>query len=280
MKISTLLRFLSCAFVATALSVNVFGQTELGRIKAARVQGEVKKLNASAESPLKDGDDVVQTDTIVTGKGASVVLVFANGSSVRLGSESRLSIDQFLMDPLDAPITNPGALKEEPSKSKTTLNLTYGEMVGDVKKLNSSSSYSIKTPVGAAGIRGTIYRIVYRPSSDGKAFFQIQTAEGLVVMEGVTNTDVPVAEGKEVIVEIDTEKPEEAKVQTKDISPADAAVITSASQELVQTLQNATIDPTPPTPPPAENKEETPPPPPPPPPVQDSPDLTPGSGKA
>jgi hypothetical protein len=279
MKISTLLRFLTCAFVATALSVNAFGQTELGRIKAARVQGEVKKLNAAAaEAPLKDGDDVVQTDTIVTGKGGSVVLVFANGSSVRLGSESRLSIDEFLMDPLDAPITNPGALKEEPSKSKTTLNLSYGEMVGDVKKLNSSSSYSIKTPVGAAGIRGTIYRIVYRPSSDGKAFFQIQTAEGLVVMEGVTTTDVPVAEGKEVIVEIDTEKPEEAKVQTKDISPADAAIITAASQEIVQTLQDATIDPTPPPPPPAEKNEETPPPPPPP--VQDSPDLTPGSGKA
>ncbi len=277
MKISTLLRFLSCAFVASALSLTALGQTELGRIKAARVQGDVQKItNAGDAVALKDGDEVVQTDSVSTGKGASVVLVFANGSSVRLGAESRLRIDEFLMDPLDAPLTNAGALKEEPTKSKTTLNLSYGEMVGDVKKLNSSSSYSIKTPVGAAGIRGTIYRIVYRPSSDGKAFFQIQTAEGLVVMEGVTNAEVPVAEGKEVVVEIDTAKPEDAKVVTQDIPPADAAIIRSASQEIVQTLQNATIDNTPPTPPQEEKTEE----PPPPPPVKTDPILTPDTGKS
>ena len=102
-----------------------------------------------------------------------------NGSSVRIGADSRLAIEEFKMDPLAAPISNPSALKAEPSKSKTVLNLSYGEMVGDVKKLNSSSSYSIKTPVGAAGIRGTIYRIVFRPSSDGKAFFTISTAGGV-----------------------------------------------------------------------------------------------------
>ncbi len=278
MKISTLLRFLSCAFVATALSLNALAQTQLGQIKAARVQGEVQKISDSGQAvALKDGDPIVQSDSVVTGKGASVVLVFANGSSVRLGSDSRLKIEDFLMDPLDAPIQNPSTLKEEPSKSKTTLNLSYGEMVGDVKKLNSSSSYSIKTPVGAAGIRGTIYRIVFRPSSDGKAFFQLQTAEGLVIMEGVTNVDVPVGEGKEVVVEIDTEKPGEAKVQAKDISDADKAAITTVVNELVESLKITTIDNTPPPPAQEEKKEETPPPPPPP--VPDSPPLTPGSGK-
>ncbi|MDQ5980272.1 MAG: FecR protein [Verrucomicrobiota bacterium] len=278
MKISTLLRFLSCAFVATALSLNALAQTELGQIKAARVQGDVQKISdAGTAVSLKDGDAVVQTDSIATGKGASVVLVFSNGSSVRLGSESRMRIDEFLADPLDAPIN--AADKIEPKRSKTTLNLSYGEMVGDVKKLNSSSSYSIKTPVGAAGIRGTIYRIVFRPSSDGKAFFQIQTAEGLVVMEGVTNAEVPVAEGKEVVVEIDTEKPDEAKVLTREIPPADASIIRAAAQEIVQTQQNATSGSTPPPAPPAEAKKEETPPPPPPPPVPDSPALTPGAGK-
>lgn len=264
MKISTLLRFLSCAFVATALSLNAVAQTALGQIRAARVQGEVQKISDGGQAvALKDGDLVVQSDSVATGKGASVVLVFQNGSSVRLGPDSRLKIEDFLMDPLDEPISNPSALKEEPSKSKTTLNLSYGEMVGDVKKLNSSSSYSIKTPVGAAGIRGTIYRIVFRPSSDGKAFFQIQTAEGLVVMEGVANVaNVEVGENKEVVVEIDTEKPGPPVVTTKDISPADAAIIKAAAQELVQTLQNTTIDNAPPTPPQEEKKDETLPPPP------------------
>ncbi len=275
MKISTVLRFLCCAFVASALSLTALAQTELGNIKAARVQGEVIKLAADGSTaPLKDGDLVTETDTVTTGKGASVVLVFSNGSSVRLGAESRLAIEEFKMDPLDEPISNPSALTQEPNKSKTTLNLSYGEMVGDVKKLNTSSSYSIKTPVGAAGIRGTIYRIVFRPDSNGKAFFQIQTAEGLVVMEGVTNADVPVAEGKEVVVEIDTANPENPVVVSKDIPAADAAAIRTAAQELAQTLQNTVID----NPPPKEGPKDEPPPTVPPP-VPEDQKLTPGAGE-
>lgn len=275
MKISTVLRFLCCAFVASALSLTALAQTELGNIKAARVQGEVIKLAADGSTaPLKDGDLVTETDTVTTGKGASVVLVFSNGSSVRLGAESRLAIEEFKMDPLDEPISNPSALTQEPNKSKTTLNLSYGEMVGDVKKLNTSSSYSIKTPVGAAGIRGTIYRIVFRPDSNGKAFFQIQTAEGLVVMEGVTNADVPVAEGKEVVVEIDTANPENPVVVSKDIPAADAAAIRTAAQELAQTLQNTVID----NPPLKEGPKDEPPPTVPPP-VPEDQKLTPGAGE-
>lgn len=275
MKISTLLRFLSCAFVASALSLAAHAQTELGSIKAARVQGEVLKLAADGTSaPLKDGDLVTEADTVTTGKGASVVLVFGNGSSVRLGADSRLAIEEFKMDPLAAPINNPSALTEEPTRSRTSLNLSYGEMVGDVKKLNASSNYSIKTPVGAAGIRGTIYRIVFRPDSNGKAFFQIQTAEGLVVMEGVTNTDVPVAEGKEVVVEIDTANPGNPIIESKDIPAADAASIRTAAQELTQTLQNSVIE----NPPPKEDSKEETPPPPPPPPKPPAPEPTPRAG--
>jgi hypothetical protein len=253
MKISALLRFLFCAFVATALSLDASAQTALGRIKAAKVQGAVSKLAADgATAPVKDGDELYESDTLTTGKESSIVLVFQNGSSVRLGADSRLAIEEFKMDPLDEPISNPGSLKAEPTKSKTALNLSYGEMVGDVKKLNSSSTYSIKTPVGAAGIRGTVYRIVFRPSSDGKAFFTVSTAEGKVVMEGVTEQEIPIDEGKEVVVEIDTDNPGNPKVVTQDIPPATVAAMNLAAQELAQTMKDAVID----NPPP---KDESPP---------------------
>jgi hypothetical protein len=184
------------------------------------------------------------------------------------------------MDPLAEPISNPSALKAEPTKSKTALSLSYGEMVGDVKKLNTSSSYSIKTPVGAAGIRGTIYRIVYKPTSDGKAFFTISTKEGLVVMQGVTTKEIPVAKDKEVVVEIDTNSPTTPKIVTQDIPPATAALIIAASQELTQTVKETVLqNPTPPkqeeTPP----KKEEAPPPPPAPPTPPAPSLTPGAGQ-
>ena len=97
------------------------------------------------------------------------------------------------------------ATDTEPGVSTTSLKLAYGEMVGDVKHLNRDrgSSYNIQTPVGAAGIRGTIYRIVYTPASDGKAFFQVVTTEGLVVMKGLIDAEVPIAAGKQVEVTVD-----------------------------------------------------------------------------
>ena len=225
-------------------------QTAAGQIKAAKVEGQVSRLSAiGTTTPLKNGDLLTETDTVITGKGASVVLVFMNGSSVKLGSESRLAIDEFRMDPLaeDLKLADyTGRDKDEPGISQTKLNLAYGEMVGDVKKLNKSSSYSIKTPVGAAGIRGTIYRIVYRPAANGKAFFTVSTADGLVVMQGVTTADIPIAKGKEVVVQIDTANPGNPTFVTQDIPTATTNAINAATDTIKQVLANTVITPPPP----------------------------------
>jgi hypothetical protein len=273
MKIPALHRFLLCAFVATALSLSARAQTQAGQILAAKVEGEVLKVALDGTTtPLANGEKLTETDTITTGKNSGVVLVFMNGSSVKLGPDSRLAIEQFKMDPL-AEDVEVGKLQAEPSVSQTALNLTYGEMVGDVKKLNTSSSYTIKTPVGAAGIRGTIYRIVFRPSSDGKAFFTVSTAEGRVVMEGVSAQEIPVPEGQEVVVEIDVpdtpgEAPAAPVIVTQDIPAetktaiqAEAAVIQQTVQETTFTPTPTTTTPTTPTETPAEEEteEETPP---------------------
>lgn len=265
MKISMFTRFLFCAFVAIALSLTAVAQTASGQIKAAKVEGLVTKISANGTStPLKSGDSLTETDAVVTGKGASVVMVFANGSSVKVGSESRLSVDEFKMDPLAEDIKF-SELKAEPAVSQTKLNLAYGEMVGDVKKLNKSSSYSIKTPVGAAGIRGTIYRIVFTPSSDGRnAFFTVTTVEGLVVMEGVAGGDVNVPADKEVVVEIDTDNPNNPSIVTQDIPASTKAQIQTEAAAITQAVIETVI-------PPVTPSVTTPPPPPEPPPVAPEP---------
>lgn len=292
MKISIARLVLSAVF-AFAFFSSAWAQTQAGQIKIARVEREVTKLMADGTTAaLKNGDLVTEKDTVVTGKDSSVVLVFMNGSSVKLGAESKLAIEEFKMDPLAEDINMADFAdrkKGEPSVSKTTLNLTYGEMVGDVKKLNTSSSYSIKTPVGAAGIRGTIYRIVYKPTSDGKAFFTVSTAEGLVVMTGITDVEIPIAENKEVVVEIDipdvgdpagtpTAAP---KIITQDIPEETKSLITTASNSIASAAQETGFTPTPttgtPTPTPTEptpRSDGTPPADPTPPP----PSLTPGAG--
>ena len=232
-------RWFRCAAIVIGLALRAFGQTQPGQIQAASVEGQVLKLvNSAPAVPVKDGDQLTESDTITTGANSGVVLVFMNGSSVKLGANSFLAIDEFKMDPLAEDVKMADfkdRKKGEPSVSKTNLNLVYGDMVGDVRHLNKSSSYSIKTPAGAAGIRGTIYRIVFRPDANGKAFFTVSTAEGLVVMQGVTAVEIPIPVGKEVVATVDIPEASPAPAATPAApvaapaaAPADAAATPAA----------------------------------------------------
>jgi hypothetical protein len=195
----------------------------VGVIKAANVRGTVSKVNLvdKSESPLRNGEVLIQDHAIVTGAGdSSVILVFANGSTVKVGNESRLEIKEFLMDPLQADIPNVAALTNEPTASRTNLRLEFGEMVGNVKTLNraAGSTFSVSTPAGAAGIRGTTFRIVYRPTGDGQAFnYTLSTSEGVVLFEGTTldgAAAVNVPLGQEIVL-------------TATVNPATNAIVVS-----------------------------------------------------
>ena len=207
---SRLFALVALGVIAMSLTLSAFGQgavTMLGRIKAVRVVGDVKVVRGADKSTvaLHDNDSLTQGDTVITAKEASVVLVFSNGSTVNLAQDSHLAIDQFLQDPFGQEI-KVADLKGEPSTSHTKLNLTYGELVGNVKKLKGDSSFLVQTPVGAAGIRGTTFMITYRPSGTGQAFFSLSTASGDIIFQGTTGSPVPVPADKavEVQVTIDT----------------------------------------------------------------------------
>lgn len=299
---TTVLRFLLGALIALALSVDGSAQTAAGVIKVARVQGEVTKLVAGVAVPIKNGDRVTESDTVVTGPTGGVVLVFANGSSVKLGASSKLNIEEFKMDPLAADIKATDIKDREPTVSKTNLMLIEGELVGEVKQLNRAggSYYNIRTPVGAAGIRGTIFRIVFRPTGDGRAFtFQLSTAEGVILFEGAVaapGTGVSVPDGQEITVTAEVNAAGDLvnvviPAATQPIVAADVAVIQTAVAEVIEqakaevviTVQEQTTPPEPPPPPPpgGSNLTEPPPPPsepPPPPPVVTPPSRTPGAG--
>lgn len=172
-----------------------------GRILAAKVRGTVTALhkadNVSRE--LHDNDAVSEGYVVSTGPKSSVVLLFANGSAVNLGADSSLSIDEFLLDPFDAKYSAANAT-EEPSTSVTSLSLARGELVANVKHLHreNGSTYTVKTPVGAAGIRGTTFRIVFHTDATGNLSYALGTAEGIVAVTGANGTERSVPGGKEV----------------------------------------------------------------------------------
>jgi hypothetical protein len=58
-------------------------------------------------------------------------------------------------------------MEGEPSASETVLDLQLGDMVLDVKKLDKQSSFNIESPVGTAGIRGTIPYLQVMETKEG-----------------------------------------------------------------------------------------------------------------
>lgn len=193
---------------AAMLCLDARAQTSApGQIKAAKVVGTVTATKDGATITLQNGAELTQGCVVNTAKDSSIVLVFSNGATLNLAQDSSLAIDEFLQDPF-AEEVSVSKLSHEPSVSKTKLNLSRGELVGNVKKLNyeKGSSFNIQTPVGAAGIRGTTFRIVFRPDGTGKAFFSLTTVEGNVVLAaGSVNlpADTSVPDNQEVSVQID-----------------------------------------------------------------------------
>lgn len=165
-----------------------------GQIKVVKVTGTVSMTLNGTSTPLHENDMVPQTATVVTQNGSSAILVFSNGATTQLGADTSLVIDEFLQDPFSQQVSV-AALTAEPTISHTKLHLTKGELVGNVKHLNhdKGSTFTIETPVGAAGIRGTTFRIIFRPTGTGGAFaiFAVQTLEGNVVFSNSTGSGQP-----------------------------------------------------------------------------------------
>ena len=237
------------------------------RIVAARVRGDVSVTikATNARSQVIDGTEISQGSIVTTAKDSSVVLIFSNGATINLGTESTLDIEQFIQDPFSTPI-NTATVTEEPSKSTTKLMLTRGELVGKVAKLrkDQGSSFTVGTPVGAAGIRGTVFRVVYKPDGSGKAFFALTVQVGDVgfAFTGSVNAPASVTDNNEISGELNVQTDPATGIttvgfpngQTLPVNPASAAsmeAISSAVQQLAQTLFNSANPPAavPPAPP-------------------------------
>jgi FecR-like protein len=210
MRLSPLFSWMLLSGLLVAATALSRGQTATGRVAGriivAKVEGTVTATNLADHSQrtLANNDALTQNYSVTTGAGSSAILVFSNGATLNLGADSTLSIDEFLQDPFakDVPLAD---LKEEPTTSSTKVNLSRGELVGNVKHLHTAqgSTFIVNTPVGAAGIRGTTFRIVFRPDSTGKVFFTLSTADGEVLYRAPAGQEVHVESGKEVVVNVE-----------------------------------------------------------------------------
>jgi hypothetical protein len=223
-----------------------------GRIVVAAVTGDVTVRsgdNPQNAIPLRKGVLISRDQTIFTGKDSRVVLVFSNGATVNLSEKSVLQIDEFLQEPLTEAV-KVSTLSDEPTTSTTKLNLVRGELLSNVKhlRIDKGSEFKIETPVGAAGIRGTTFALMFRP--DGrKASFALRMLEGLIRLSFANSRrELDVGKGKQVLlndIEIDASGKVislPSTIQPSDVPTSSEAAMAASLQEIIQAQSDTTFD--------------------------------------
>ncbi|WP_309381085.1 FecR family protein [Cerasicoccus frondis] len=154
--------WLACVGVLSA------GMVETPTVQVYLVKGDVTLIDIESgeKTPLQRGDLISEGYAIETGSNSSALLLFSNGSSINVVPDSYVKIAEFTQEPFDLPVKNYALMGEDPSKSTTTLELHYGKVVGSVRKLQPESSYTINSPTGSAGIRGTTFVFATLTKSD------------------------------------------------------------------------------------------------------------------
>lgn len=131
-----------------------------------KLAGTTTYLPATAGTPLPQGA------TIKTGAGSIATVVFGTGSVATVRPNSEIEVTKFEQ----AAFTGTAAGSAEPSQSKTNIKVVNGEVIAKVAKLRKGSEFTVNSPIGAAGVRGTVLSVR----------FDSATRKGRVaVLEGV-----------------------------------------------------------------------------------------------
>lgn len=111
----------------------------------SKAHGQAFVIRDGQETQLSAGDELLVSDSVRTGLDSGCELLFADGTQVQLGPLTQINIQDFAFN-ADAPAENSFAVH----MMEGVVNTVSGEVV----KLNPEG-FSLSTPLGTAGIRGT-----------------------------------------------------------------------------------------------------------------------------
>lgn len=113
-----------------------------GMVKTA--SGEVAIINEQGRVTAVPNMRFSAGDSIKTGSGSSVGLIFEDDTVVSLGANTEIAIEQFLFNPLE----------KELSLVARLVQGTFSLISGQIAKL-APEKVKLKTPNATLGVRGT-----------------------------------------------------------------------------------------------------------------------------
>lgn len=152
-----------------ALSLLIFSSAlchaalQNGKLEVAITKGQSSLINPqSIKEPVVKGKLFEQGYKVETNKDSTVELCLSNGSTILVNPDTLLEVRIFRQ--VASNLIVEGAyqkLDKEPSPSVVEIYVIKGKIIGEARKLNPQSSFTIKSPAGVARIRGTVYSVEY-----------------------------------------------------------------------------------------------------------------------
>jgi hypothetical protein len=152
-----------------ALSLLIFSSAlchaalQNGKFQVSITKGESLLTNPqSIKEPVVKGKLFEQGYKVETKKDSTVELCLSNGSTILVNPDTLLEIRVFRQ--VASNLIVEGAyqkLDKEPTPSVVEIYVIKGKIIGEARKLNPQSSFTIKSPAGVARIRGTVYSVEY-----------------------------------------------------------------------------------------------------------------------
>jgi hypothetical protein len=240
MKIYTRYFTLSLLMFSSALC---HAALQNGKIQVSITKGESSLINPqSIKEPVLKGKLFEQGYKVETKKDSTVELCLSNGSTILVNPETLVEVRTFRQ--VSSSLIVEGAyqqLDKEPSPSVVEIFVVKGKIIGEARKLNPQSSFTIKSPAGVARIRGTVYSVEYsRNETTRTGNMEVGCVKGSVevTVNGSDSGSQPVEPGKKMTAQTPlVDSPEDSKrvpaVAVKVVVPA--AVANSPQVNLAST---------------------------------------------
>lgn len=214
-----------------ALPLCVQAELQNGKVEFGLIKGNALLVTPKAvKTPATQGYVFEQGYRVETMKESTTELLLSNGATLILEPNTSLEVRTFRQ--VGSDLIKAGEyrmLTKEPSPSVTEIVIKRGKITGEVRKLNPQSTFSIKTPVGVARIRGTIYTVEYA-QNNAKAVGNINVScvrgSVEVAINGSNTGPTPVAAGKQMAAQASVTVTPEEKT---DVVKSTAAVSNSTT---------------------------------------------------
>ena len=153
------------SLLSAGLLVAQDGESNQGALILISKEGTIRYLDKVGipQEDIKIGSIIPPSYLVETGEDGKLTGLLSNGTLLTLTENTRMKVATFEQEPFEDDGRKLAELPGEPSQSKVDLELEYGSLVVKTKKLSKGSNFTINSPLGVAGIRGTEFQMASNP---------------------------------------------------------------------------------------------------------------------